>query len=140
MTPAGPPQMTDSDLRCVPDRGPPNPSKAGNVVWQHLEKSRADITPEEIAAMGRPWQEGSAEELVRCLKAQSGRKADSARRSRTRSNITGIVCMVLAAGAILAGALDVSAPTAIALLLAGPMLSSVAGVMLRDVIGEDPAM
>jgi hypothetical protein len=112
------------------------------LVWENLSKVRNDATTEDLDAMGRPWSDESARELVASLRHQAQRRLASMRdggqtdrraaRIRGLRGLIGVVALGLAASGIVVAAPEKSAGFSLAVVLAAPVLAAIGGAMLRD--------
>ncbi|MET7780751.1 hypothetical protein ABZT28_34295 [Streptomyces sp. NPDC005388] len=111
-------------------------------VWVNLDKVRNDTDDDDIALMGDNWQSDSAARLVACLllqrtrRRQAEQEARRAARSSMRRASTGLVAAVLSLLGALALLVTAGSPGPatvhrMTVLVAAPLLASVAGALIR---------
>jgi hypothetical protein len=121
---------------------------AGAVIRDYLDKNRNHATAEDIVVMGRPWSADSAARLVASLLQQRDRRAlteattraaaHRRQRARTRTALSAVTSLVLAASTVLLASTELPRPATLCVLLAGPMFGAVGGALLRESTDESP--
>jgi hypothetical protein len=110
-------------------------------VWQRLS-TQTGQSESDIAAMGKPWEDGSAVRLVQALDRQREERASQARtaarrerteRRRAQSSLAAAAALLLAAtaGLILSWGWRAGPSGAIALLALVPVLAAAGGALIR---------
>lgn len=111
------------------------------LIWSKMKAFQQNVADADIALLGRQWGSNSARNIVDVLNRQyenrdrsEGRTELRQRRRQAFGSVTAILTLVLAAATLVLAQSWRGPLGVLTLLMAGPMLGSVAGALLRDAV------